>query len=256
VDELVTSVAKLKSDGVDVSIYDFTSQSTTALNGLNGYISAGCDNLGPSTSSKQYNKIECYSAVADTSTCAPDADHSGCTNFADIQNARNALVTTMWTSNVCAGTLLDTFVSSSQSVKSAVDTLSASMNSLQTAIGGAKDSMVPVQDNINVLKAAGSCIFIRRRFNGILKGLCGDTLQGVSTMGWMLLVIGVALYVFYMVLNHCAIPRFRMYDVACWHHDRTQGCCPKSSDDDEDDASNIEMVHKYSSGTNSRAVVV
>jgi hypothetical protein len=231
------------------SIYDFDTKASTLLTQLNAL-----------TTPTTYTLAQCYDADATTLTCAPANAHSSSASASAITGYRDALLA-LYDAKFCSGGLISNIQGNASGIKDLVNTLESDMKTLQTALGGASGAMDPVKENIDALKAAGSCNFVRRRFNGILTGVCGNTLAGVRGLGWTLLCIGLALYVFTMVLNHCAIPRFRMYDVACWHHERTKGCCPlKQHHDDEDDVSNLEMVNKYSSGTQEyragRAVVV
>ena len=152
---------------------------------------------------------------------------------------------------MCATTFVATLKTDAAALKVLVDALDADMLSLQSAIASAQGAMEPVVENIDALYSAGSCAFARRRINGILHNTCGDVLAGVSALGVSLLLIGIALYIFLFVLHNCAIARFRMYDVGCWKHQRTDGCCAKDYSEvaPEDNAANIEMVHKYSGGT-------
>ena len=85
-------------------------------------------------------------------------------------------------------------------------------------------AMSPVSSNIDSLYAAGSCSFVRRRMNGMLNGVCGNMLGGVTEIYASLIVIGLLLLVFNFIIHQFVLTRFRFYDVACWRHTRTAGC--------------------------------
>lgn len=205
----------------------------------------------------------CYSTAASAActptsaagcTCAPDATFSGSSTSSQIATARDAVIE-LWDKKACVSTFIGTLQTEGGALKALVDVLEADMLVLQNAIGSAQGAMAPVVENIDVVYSVGSCAFARRRMNGILTNTCEDVLGGVSALGASLLLIGIALYVFLFLLHNCAIARFRMYDVGCWKHDRTDGCCAKDYSEvaPEDNAANIEMVHKYSGGTNAAA---
>ena len=99
------------------------------------------------------------------------------------------------------------------------------MTTLQNALANAvPDAMNPIQENINALVALGSCAFIRKRMNGALTSVCGTFLGGLTSLAWTLSIIAISFLIMLFIVSNCAIQRFRMYDVACWKHNRTRGC--------------------------------
>ena len=60
--------------------------------------------------------------------------------------------------------------------------------------------------------------------NGMLNGVCGNMLGGVTEIYASLIVIGLLLLVFNFIIHQFVLTRFRFYDVACWRHTRTAGC--------------------------------
>lgn len=205
---------------------------------------------------------DCYSAAASTAcsptnapacTCASDNTFSSSSTANQIAAARDSVIT-LWDKKVCATTFVATLKIDAAALKVLVDALDADMLTLQSAIGSAQGAMGPVVENIDALYSAGSCAFARRRINGILQNTCGDVLAGVSALGVSLLLIGISLYMFLFLLHNCVIARFRMYDVGCWKHDRTEGCCAKDNEYSDmalkgNAAASIEMVNPYSGAT-------
>ena len=79
--------------------------------------------------------------------------------------------------------------------------------------------------------------------NGMLNGVCGGVMDGTVKLTWDLTLIGAFLFGLLFMVQMCAVSRFRMYDVACWHHDHTEGCGGGEGADGDDEAdSKIEMT--------------
>jgi hypothetical protein len=237
VDTMVTEVNAIST----TSVYDFDTDYVTLKNALDGY-----------TNPTQYTDTDCYSSTATVLTCAPDATWASDGDALTIKNTRDAIIA-LSDAKTCTSGFITGLQTDAGTIKGLVTSLESNMISLQAALGNSDNTMQPVNENIEKLKSGGSCKFIRRRYNGILKATCDSTLVGVRGLGISILLTALLLYAFTMVINHCAIPRFRMYDVGCWHHSRTMGYCPanKKSESEEEGGSDVEMVGKLGTISNS-----
>jgi len=112
----------------------------------------------------------------------------------------------------------------------------------KSGLAGASGAMTPIKEQIGILYSSASCAFVRRRMNGMLKGVCGNMLGGMYALAWSLTMIGILLFGLLFVVQSCAVSRFRMYDVACWQHDHSEGKCGGDHGDDDDEDGGVELA--------------
>jgi hypothetical protein len=122
------------------------------------------------------------------------------------------------------------------------DGLNPDLTLTQSGLAGASGAMTPIKEQIGILYSSASCAFVRRRMNGMLKGVCGNMLGGMYALAWSLTMIGIMLFGLLFVVQSCAVSRFRMYDVACWQHDHSEGKCGGDHGDDDDEDGGVELA--------------
>ena len=240
VDTLVTDTSAITLS----SVADFPAKAGDAITLMNNAITAITPPGATYTASPPDTR--CYSAAASavctlssfsTCTCAQDAAYTTSSQAANIKTARDAVIK-IWDTKVCTSTYITTMQSKAAAIKVLTDALKTDIAFVKNALGNADTQMTPVKDQITVLHAAGSCAFVRRRLNGMLNGVCGGVMDGTVKLTWDLTLIGAFLFGLLFMVQMCAVSRFRMYDVACWHHDHTEGCGGEGADGDDE----IEMT--------------
>ena len=122
------------------------------------------------------------------------------------------------------------------------DGLNPDLELTKSGLAGASGAMTPIKEQIGILYSSASCAFVRRRMNGMLKGVCGNMLGGMYALAWSLTMIGIMLFGLLFVVQSCAVSRFRMYDVACWQHDHSEGKCGGDHGDDDDEDGGVELA--------------
>ena len=234
---LTTTINALKVDGSD-GMFDFTQGATDAITALNTAIAAGTPNTPVYTTTPPDPR--CYGSTATALTCAPDATFTAHAQKVNIKTAQT-LVLALSAAKQCLTTKVDGWKQQGAAIKVLVDNLQADMTSLQSSLGSSSSSMKPIGDNIDAIYAAGSCTFVRRRMNGMLDGVCGNMLEGVAGLAASLILIGLFLLGFNFIVHNFVVQRFRMYDVACWHHNHSVSHCGQGDDDDAAEGAGVEL---------------
>ena len=241
---------KQTTDAITLAdVADFATKASDLITTLNTAIAAGGVATGTQyTVSPPDNR--CYSTAA-TTACTPRSDN-GCTcakdltygtsgQAANIKAARDGVLQ-IWDTKECTNTYITKMQTDTAAIKVLTDKLVVDIAYVKNALGAADGSMTPVTEQIGVLINAGSCAFVRRRMNGMLGGVCGPVLEGTVKLAWDLTLIGVFLFGLMFMVQMCAVTRFRMYDVACWHHDHSAGCGGEVADDEDEANKKIEMT--------------